>query len=482
MPVLLLVIAVFSAVYRYHPAEASPGAAGSTRILMPAWTMDGVETGGEFAYATSSAGDVNNDGYDDILIGSPKYSVSPHLGGAAFLYLGGPGGPDSEPAWLFGGEERGDRFGASAAAAGDVNNDGFDDVLIGAYRFKALKSEEGKAYLFLGNKDGLESAPAWTYSLNYAGSQFGYAVNAAGDVNNDGFDDVIIGARWYTFGEANEGAAFVFYGTEGGLESSPRWMYESGQEGAAFGTAVTGAGDVNRDGYDDILVGAPQYTVSVYAEGAAMLFYGSEIGPSSTPDWISSSGHEGSKYGASVSAAGDINRDQFADIIVGAPEYYPDAIYLSGEGAAFVFFGAVDGLSQTPDWQQNGHQDSPQYGISTCAAGDINGDGYSDVIIGAYLLDDDQPDEGGVYIYLGSPIGLPETANFIAYGDKAEATLGFDVNAAGDVDNDGFDDLIAGAPWYRHSEAIVGRAFLYFGLPTPDLAWSYLFIPFIGTE
>jgi hypothetical protein len=296
-------------------------------------------------------------------------------------------------------------------------------------------------------------------------------------VNRDGYADVVIGARWYSFGEVNEGAAYVFYGSPGGLESSPRWFFESGQESAAFGSAVGGAGDVNQDGYDDILVGAPSFDNGDEDEGRVFVFLGSMMGVSAAPDWQVDGGQEGAWFGTSASGAGDVNGDGYADILVGAPNYTTSGVT---EGCTMLFSGSPGGLSTEPTWTSTSHQSITGYGYASGTAGDVNADGYSDLVIGAYMYDDDQPDEGGLFIFLGSPDGPVEVPVWVAFGNKAEAWLGFSVANAGDVNGDHFTDFLGGAPIYRHDETISGRVFGFLGknAPTPG-DFFLVFLPII---
>ncbi len=344
------------------------------------------------------------------------------------------------PAWTGLGDQFEEFFGASVAGAGDVNGDGFDDVIVGAYRFDGGYFDGGRAFVFSGSSTGPSPIPAWTADGGLPGAWFGYSVASAGDVNGDGYADVIIGARLYENPQVDEGRAYVYLGSSEGLGAVPAWTAEPDQDRAAFGSSVASAGDVNGDGYDDVIVGAPDFdSTSGTDEGRAFLYLGSAAGPSVLADWSAGSGLYSSAYGFSVASAGDVNGDGYADIIVGAPLYdnagFPDA------GRAYVYSGSASGPSDDPVWVADGNKTLGQFGYSVAGAGDITDDGFADVIIGA-------PFEGSgrVSAYHGSLTGLSPVSNFSAKINKNPAQFGASVAGVGDVSGDGIADVAIGAP------------------------------------
>jgi hypothetical protein len=166
--------------------------------------------------------------------------------------------------------------------------------------------------VYFGSATGLSRTPNWTAESDQDVAQFGYAVATAGDVNGDGYDDVIVGAFYYVDGEDREGAAFVYYGSATGLSTSPNWTAEGNQAVALFGHSVGTAGDVNGDGYDDVIVGAWGFAPG----GQAYAFYGSATGLSA-PNWTGDGEQGGAEFGWSVGTAGDVNGDGYDDVIVG---------------------------------------------------------------------------------------------------------------------------------------------------------------------
>ncbi|MCK4525873.1 FG-GAP repeat protein, partial [candidate division WOR-3 bacterium] len=157
------------------------------------------------------------------------------------------------------------------------------------------------------NRKGLSETPDWTAESDQADAHFGILVSQAGDVNGDGHSDVIVGAHRYDNGQIDEGRAFVYHGSVSGLSTTPDWTAESNQEDAYFGISVSQAGDVNGDGYSDVIVGASYYDNGQTDEGRAFVYHGSSSGLSTTPDWTVESNQADAYFGNSVSQAGDVN-------------------------------------------------------------------------------------------------------------------------------------------------------------------------------
>jgi hypothetical protein len=437
----------------------------------PDWTAESNQANAQFGYSVASAGDVNGDGFSDVIVGAYLFDNGQTDEGRAYVYHGSATGLSTTPSWTAESNQAGARFGWSVSSAGDVNGDGFSDVIVGAPDFDSPELNEGRVFVYHGSATGLSTTPSWTAESNQAGAQFGWSVSSAGDVNGDGFSDVIVGAPEFDSPEANEGRVFVYHGSATGLSTTPSWTAESNQVGARFGWSVSSAGDVNGDGFSDVIVGAPEFGSPgapefgspELGEGRVFVYHGSATGLSTTPSWTAESNQVGARFGWSVSSAGDVNGDGFSDVIVGADGFSNGEAF---EGAAFVYHGSATGLSTSANWTAESNQGNARFGFSVSSAGDVNGDGFSDVIVGAYGFENDQFGEGAVFIYHGSATGLSTSANWTAVGNQAFAGFGWSVSSAGDVNGDGFSDVIVGAPEFDSPEANEGRAFVYHGSGT----------------
>jgi hypothetical protein len=438
--------------------------------LSPGWTAKGDQYFAYLGFSVATAGDVNGDGFSDVIVGAFGYDTG--FGGEdgrAFVYIGSASGLGSSPAWSAESDQYAAQFGASVATAGDVNGDGFSDVIIGAasYSNGPSQSSEGRALVYLGSASGLAPSPAWTAESNKQGAHFGASVATAGDVNGDGFSDVIVGAYNETNGQSTEGRAYVYLGSESGPETIPVWTAESDQAAAWFGHSVSTAGDVNGDGFSDIIVGAPVFANGQVDEGRAFVYLGSASGPGSTPAWTAESDKYQAQFGYSVATAGDVNGDGYSDIIVGAPFYTGGQLF---GGRAFVYLGSASGLGTSPAWTAENNEYASNFGTSVATAGDVNGDGFSDVIVGAPIVSHGQDEEGRAYIYLGSASGSGSGPAWTGESDQAYAYFGDSVATAGDVNGDGFSDVIVGAYGYDNGQEDEGRAFLYYGSGGPGLS------------
>jgi ankyrin repeat protein len=384
-------------------------------------------------------GDVDGDGYDDILIAS-RYDNNR---GRVYLFYGGPH-MDANADLIFEGQNKGDVFGG--VACGDIDHDGYDDIVIGAC---AYNDERGRAYLYWGSdRNSMDAKPDKIFTgENKKGSRFGYGATIY-DIDNDGYDDIILGAYWYP-GDAT-GRVYLYYGNKKeSMDKSYSLIFTAEKARERFGYTIS-CGDVDNDGYGDIIIRS-------YADQCpAYLYYGgSKSNMDAKADVVFEAQSKIYKWGHGLICVHQ-NRDGYDDVLIGSPAYN------DWQGRAYLFYGSSKrSLDVDPDMTFNGEVEGSFYGVRE-VCGDIDGDKLNDIIIAA---NGSGQRVGRVYVYWGKDLSAPDPKpGMILRGESPNDEFGVGL-ACGDVNNDGFDDLVIGGPPRFKSGTNQGRVYLYYGGP-----------------
>jgi len=404
-----------------------------------------------------------------------------------------------------------DNLGRSVSIAGDINGDGIDDLIIGADGASPNGNDRaGTSYVLFGTQsefpssfdlDNLDGSNGFAIAGINAADDLGNSVSGAGDINGDGFDDLIIGADGVgANGIINIGSSYVLFGSNAGFDATFDLNDLDGSNGFAIagmnefdlsGYSTSSAGDINGDGIDDLIIGAVLADVNDNIDaGASYILFGSS---EEFPGTLSVSDLDGSNgfvinginiydnSGISVSSAGDVNGDGIDDLIIGASG--PDAGGMTDTGASYVLFGSAEGFPQTRSLSEldgsngfviNGINEYDLSGRSVSSAGDINGDGIDDLIVGAFRADvGGNIDAGSTYVVFGSSDEFPGTFSlsdldgsngFILNGVEASDYSGFSTSGVGDINGDGIDDVIIGAPGSSAEDVVdAGKSYVVFG-------------------
>ena len=467
-----------------------------------------------FGAHTNSAGDVNGDGFDDIVVVSPNYDNGPNPGpvvtdelaeGAAFVFLGSANGIVGSGPSTANARIEMNQYAArvtAAAGIGDVNGDGYGDIAIGSPFYESLYQGQplevnGAVFVYYGGPNGItgtdpSNADASIFSDELSGD-FGGWLDGAGDVNNDGFDDLLVsfpghGTPFPAGIPPNQksgdwGAALIYLGGPNGITGTGfddadtviRSYENTGQPEPpihGFIRQVAGVGDVNGDGFDDVLLGG--------GEGA--VFHGSASGIPHGDLTHADARVALDPLGgnARVSAAGDVNGDGFADILLGEPGLQITAASAQQNGAAYVLHGSSAGITETSVNQAAtriiGDQYPQAFGLSNDGVGDVDNDGFDDIVITAMGYAGSLDLEGVGYLYRGGPNGINATSSLHA-DTRLEAAQSFAIvngqiralsaAGAGDINGDGFADIVMGKGFWTGTLAREGAAFIYFGESFP---------------
>jgi hypothetical protein len=416
--------------------------------------------------ALAPAGDVDGDGFNDLLVAAPLTDVTTDGNeGAAYLIYGradlaaeAPRSLADEVGWV---GALGDELGLGLAGAGDLNGDGLADLVLGAAGADTPDSEAGAAWIFYGPAAGEAPDAVWTGELSE--DRAGASLAGPGDVDGDGQDDLLVGAWGVDSGGDLRGAVYLVYGPAdagGSLSAAPRWTGKSDLDYLGQRRSLSGA-DFDGDGLADLAMGAFGYSVSRDRQGVVYVLSGEadrltggvSAESEATSVLVGTEAGTETQFGMAVSAVGDLNADGFADLAVGGP-YYETG---TGEGgAAWVFFGPLPAGRVTADEAELVFLGANQWdytGSDLAGAGDIDGDGHDELVVGApgYDLSVTTTAAGAACVIYGAA-DLSGTRSAFdgdhdlrVSGGARDDELGAAV-AGADLDGDGQSDLLLGAP------------------------------------
>lgn len=463
----------------------------------------------------SAAGDVNGDGFDDALVSAPGYDhISRETTGTVFVVFGNrkfdrkvdlPNLPGRDGFTIVSAKSRDAVLGAAVSGAGDINRDRYADILVSVAggRIDGAPVAAGVTYVVFGSAhpnsivvvEALDGKNGFRLIGEGAQDEAGASLAAAGDVNGDGFEDFVVGApQATTSGRSSPGAAYVIFGRKrdflpsydlGALDGQSGFRIVGHVRGDEFGASVAGAGDLNGDGYDDIAVGAPMAKVpSGGGAGAGYVIFGRSSFESSmsVEELDGRNGFRidgaapGDRAGTSVAIA-DLNCDGYDDIAIGAP--YASRNRRDDNGGTFVVFGQkrfgarvlLADIAPHAGFRIEGEGRFDRSGSAVASAGDVDGDKCDDILVGAPGARPSPGQDGAAYLVFGHTKSFPSYLDLAKLKDDAvirfsnagrDAGLGASVAGAGDLDGDGIDDMLIGAP-YAGRKNSAGSVYAVFG-------------------
>ncbi|MEO0793661.1 MAG: hypothetical protein AAFX93_00780 [Verrucomicrobiota bacterium] len=401
--------------------------------FLSTYTLSGDSSGDDFGTAVSGVADLDGDNIPDLLIGAPGVVVGSGRRAQNFGMVRVISGSDGSVIRSIIGDNVNGNLGTSVSGLGDINNDGRADFVAGA---PGSSNELGSAHVY----SGLDGSTLHDFDGSSPDRNFGSAVSGIGDVDGDQRPDIVVGTRLDSV-FTNVGRVSVYSGANG----SELLGLSGGQFDGQFGTSVAGIADINNDGRADLVVGEPG---SNNLRGTVRAISGSDGGQIFQVDNVDLD----DDFGFSISEAGDVNNDGVVDFVVGAPEIF------SGSGYIAVISGAgFEGGTANPEiLNVSGATQNEAFGHSVSGLGDVNEDGYDDLLIGAPTASDNGTFSGKTIVISG----LDGSTLFSFVGDGANDQFGSSVSAAGDLNGDGITDFIVGAPNGGENDGGYARVYL----------------------
>ena len=496
------------------------------------FVIRGLSAGEKNGWSVSSAGDVNGDGLADLIVGAPASDPSGGNGaGRSYVVFGKTNSTavnvstltsgTSGEGFVINGQALSSAAGWSVSDAGDVNGDGLADVIVGspggAPSFSRIGA--GRSYVVFGTTESSaldlsvltagSSAQGFVINGQATGDLSGYSVSSAGDVNGDGLDDLIVGAyQSDPNGQSGAGRSYVVFGKTGGAvvevssltagTSATGFVINGEAADDKSGFSVSAAGDVNGDGLADLIIGGHSTDATGADAGRSYVVFGKTDGSvvnasdlatgNSTAGFVIDGASSSELSGWAVSDAGDVNGDGLADLIVSAS---CDPVNSTQTGRSYVVFGKTGGAivelsdltagTGSGGFVIRGETTGDWTGYDVSSAGDVNGDGLDDLIVGAYGADAEAGTSyvvygktGGAVVELSTLTSGMSSAGFVINGGTSADWSGYSVSTAGDVNGDGFDDLIVSSPYADTSAGSdAGVSYIVFGGADAMTQWVF---------